>query len=39
VLTGTTGLIANISYTGDGQLASFGVTTPGPGSTVIAVYR
>ena len=39
VLTGTTGLIANISYTGDGQLASFGVTTPGPGSTVITVYR
>jgi len=39
VLTGTTGLIANVSYTGDGELSSFGVTTPGPGSTAITVYR
>jgi len=39
VLTGTTGLIANVSYTGDGELASFGVTTPGPGATPITVYR
>jgi len=39
VLTGTTGLIANVSYTGDGELAAFGVTTPGPGATPITVYR
>ena len=39
VLTGTAGLIANVSYTGDGALGSFGVTTPGPGSTPITVYR
>lgn len=38
-VTGTAGLIANVSYSGDGQLASFGLRTPGPGSTAITVYR
>ena len=38
-LTGAEGLLATVNYLGDGQLAAFTVTTPGPASRAITVYR
>ncbi len=38
-LTGAEGLLATVTYLGDGQIAAFSVTTPGPASGDITVYR
>jgi hypothetical protein len=38
LLGGTTGLHATVAFTGDDELASFGVQPPGPLDSPIRVY-